>query len=65
MHIILIDLQKAFDSVDRTLLFNLLEDTEIDPTIADILRSAYTNEKSALKLNNKRTETFTVEKGVR
>ncbi len=61
----LIDLQKAFDSVDRELLFNLLEDTGIDPTISDILKSAYAHERSALLLNNANQVSFSVQKGVR
>jgi len=65
MHVILIDLQKAFDSIDRELLFELLEETGIDPTIPDILKSTYQHEKSTLSLNNKRTEPFSIEKGVR
>ena len=52
MHVMLIDLQKAFDSVDRELLFHLLESTGIDHTISDILKSAYSMEYSSLLLNN-------------
>ena len=39
--------------------------TGLDPTISDILKSAYSNESSALILNNMPTKTFKVEKGVR
>lgn len=65
MHVMLIDLQKAFDSVDRELLFNLLDDTGVNPTLCDILKSAYTSETSSLLLNNAPTAPFCVQKGVR
>ena len=65
LHVILIDLQKAFDSIDREILFDILQETEVDATTTDILKSAYQTEKSALLLNGARTETFKVEKGVR
>ena len=65
LHIVLIDLQKAFDSVNREILFEMLEETEMDSTICDILKSAYQKEQRALRLNGKLTEPFPIEKGVR
>ena len=47
------------------MLFELLDETQIDPTIPDILKSAYSKERSALKINGHRTEPFNIEKGVR
>jgi hypothetical protein len=64
-HIMLIDLQKAFDSVDRELLFELLENTGIDDTVSDVLKSAYSAEQSTLLLNRRRTAPFQVHRGVR
>lgn len=43
----LIDLQKAFDSVDRELLFELLQNTGVNETVTDIFKSAYSTETSA------------------
>ena len=51
LHIVLIDLQKAFDSVNREVLFEILEETAVDKTVIDILKSAYQHEKSSLILN--------------
>ena len=65
LHIILIDLQKAFDSVDREILFEMLQESGIDETVTDLLKSAYAGEKSTLMLNGERTEPFNIEKGVR
>lgn len=62
---ILIDLQKAFDSIDREILFEILSETEVEKTPIDILKSAYQREKSALLINGERTKSFAVEKGVR
>ena len=65
LHVILIDLQKAFDSIDREILFEILEETEVDKTIINILKNAYQKEKSALVINGVRTQPFTIEIGVR
>ena len=65
LHVILIDLQKAFDSIDREILFDILSETEVEKTPIDILKSAYQREKSALLINGERTKPFTIEKGVR
>ena len=40
-HIIHIDLQKAFENVNREMLFDILEETGIDQTLSDLLKSAY------------------------
>ena len=47
------------------MLFEILTETGIDPTITDILKSAYQKELSALILNNKRKIPCQVHKGVR
>ena len=65
MHVILIDLQKAFDSIDREILFEMLQETETDGTVIDILKSAYQRERSSLKINGQNTATFAIEQGVR
>ena len=46
-------------------MFELLDETQIDPTIPDFLKIAYSKERSALKINGHRTEPFNIEKGVR
>ena len=62
---ILIDLQMAFDSIGREVLFEILEETEVDKTIIDILKCDYQNEKSSLLINGERTAPFDIEIGVR
>lgn len=64
-HIVLVDLQKAFDSVDREDLFNLLEQTEMDTTVTNILKSAYSGEISRLILQGTPQKPIRIEKGVR
>ena len=65
LHVVLIDLQKSFDSVDREVLFEILAETEVDRTIIDILKNAYQHERSSLLLNGERTTPFDIEIGVR
>ena len=41
LHFILIDLKKAFDSVNREMLFDILKETGIEHTVSDILKDVY------------------------
>ena len=43
----------------------MLQETGTDETVIDLMKSAYKNEKSSLKLNGESTIPFAVEKGVR
>jgi len=60
-----IDLEKAFDRVDRTLLLYRLLCYNIDGKIYKIIKRMYTNTTSCLKLNNHFTDWFDVSSGVR
>ena len=60
-----VDLEKAFDWVDRTLLFYKLLMENIDGKTYKIIRKIYENTQSCLQLNNLITDWFAVNSGVR
>ena len=47
------------------MLFEILEDTGLDMIVQDILKSAYVQERSSIKLNEELREPINIEKGVR
>jgi len=65
LHVVLVDLQKAFDSVRREDIFTKLEDTGFDQTATNILKSAYNTERSRLLLCGQPRTPFNIEIGVR
>lgn len=47
-----IDIQKAFDTVDREILYKILEKTKCPPTTLEILKSLHTETKSRVRTEN-------------
>ena len=60
-----IDLEKAFDCIDRTLLLYRLLCYNIDGKVYKLIKSLYTDTMSCLRLNDMFTEWFPVYNGVR
>ena len=60
-----VDMQKAFDWIDRDLLFLKLLITNIDGRMYKAIKSMYTNTKGAIKLNSFQTEWFDCASGMR
>ena len=65
LHVCLIDIKKAFDSVEREQTFNLLELSGYDQHEAGLLKAIYRTETSSLILNGKVTNAFRIHQGVR
>ena len=61
--IVFVDFEKAFDWVDRTLLFYKLLMDNIDGKTYSIIRKMYENTQSCLQLNNLITDWFAVNSG--
>ena len=59
-----VDFRKAFDCIPRQKLFNKLR-KGVQGRFPDILISMYSNDKSAVKIDNKLTESFTCHAGVK
>ena len=60
-----IDFSRAFDSIPRNILLKKLLSHNINGSVFNIIRTIYTRDKAGIKIGNKRTEYFEVQKGVR
>ncbi len=60
-----IDFQKAFDWVDRNLLFTKLLSYNIDGPLYHAIKSLYSQPESCIKINNMFTDWFSTESGVK
>ncbi len=60
-----IDMQKAFDWVNRDMLFYKLLEYNIDGKIYNCTKALYNNSLSNVKLNNYLTDWFSTESGIR
>ena len=65
LHICLIDIQKAFDSVGREMVFDLLRQSGLDPHVLELLKAIYRTETSSLILNGRIAKPFKIHQGVR
>ena len=60
-----VDFSKAFGSVPRNKLFDKLRTVGIKGRFLEVLMSMYSNDKSAVKIENKITQTFLCHNGVK
>ena len=60
-----VDLRKAFDCIPRQKLFDKLRKEGVQGRFLDVLISMYSNDNSAVKIDNKLTEAFTCFAGVK
>ena len=60
-----VDFKKAFDSIWHKALFHKLETNNINGNFLELLKNIYKQSKCAVKINNKLTNFFIQEKGVR
>jgi hypothetical protein len=61
---VFIDIEKAYDSVPRTLLWQALEQAAISEHIIDILKSMYSNNRCQLKAGSRLSREFYTSKGL-
>ena len=52
VHLIFIDLQKAFDIVPQKLLYKALEKAGIDKSLINVIRLIYKDNKSKMEMEN-------------
>lgn len=62
---IFLDLAKAFDMVNHKTLFEKLQKYKINSFIINCFKNLYKNSESCVRINNKYTNFFKMEKGVR
>ena len=65
LYMISIDFQKAFDSVNRRKLVEIMMDYKIHPSIINVIANIYCGDKTSLHLNNKYQTDMEVTCGVR
>ena len=60
-----VHIRKAFDCIPRQKLFDKLRKGGVQGRFLDVLISMYSNDKSAVKIDNKLTQPFTCHAGVK
>ena len=60
-----IDFQKAFDSIHRPTLWNILKEYGVPEKYVNIIKTLYENSKCVVKVNNSLTDWFFTKTGVR
>jgi len=64
-HLLFIDYEKAFDNIQRQILFNILKSRHIPDTLLKEIVNIYTKNKIFIKFNNKLSTSVEINKGVR
>ena len=62
---IFVDFEKAFDSVNHTLLWKILTIEGIPPKYTNLIRSLYNNANSIVRISNNTSQPFQQQRGVR
>ena len=65
LHVVFIDLTKAFDTIDRNTLWSIMERLGIPPKFIAVCRSVHTNKFAQVLHNGKLTDSFLTNTGVR
>ena len=60
-----VDYSKAFDFIDRTYLWQKLLDSKINGKVLNVIKNMYINAKSQVSVNNKLSDPFPCQMGVR
>jgi len=63
--LLIIDYEKAFDNIQRQILFNILKSRHIPDTWLKAIVNIYTQNKISIKFNNKLSKQAEINKGVR
>ena len=65
VYILFVDLEKAYDRVDRGLLWTVLEEYGADPQLVGAIASLYTESRSCVRILGRKSEMFDVGAGLR
>ena len=63
-HFLFIDYEKAFDNIERQILFNILKSRHIPDTLLNAIVDIYIKNKILIKFNNKPLKSVEINKGV-
>jgi len=64
IHLLFTDYEKAFDNIQRQILFNILKSRHIPDTLLKAIVNIYTQNKILIKFNNKLSKLVEINKGV-
>ena len=64
-HLLFIDYAKAFDNIQRQVLFNIFKSKHIPDTLLKAIVDIYTQNKILIKFNDKLSKPVEINKGVR
>ena len=64
-HLLFVDYEKAFDNIQRQIIFNILKSRYIPDTLLKAIVDIYTRNKILLNFNNKPSQPVETNKGVR
>lgn len=64
MGIVLIDVKKAYDSINHDVLFNKLESLGLRGAVLELIRNYFSNRQQAVRINSKVSEWSTIDKGI-
>lgn len=65
LYIMLIDLKAAFDSIDRDIIWKVMEELEITQKIIEVTKSTYNRVKGKVQMGGKRSKDFYINKGIK
>jgi len=65
LYVVFIDFQKAYDSIDRSTLFQTLQEFGLDNKTREIIQSTLSNTSSKVKFRKEISEPFEIKSGVR
>ena len=65
LHMLFIDFEQAFDSVNRRQLSEALEEVGIPQKLIKLVEMTLKDTKAAVKINNRKTRTFEFNTGVK
>lgn len=65
VHLMFIDLKKAYDNIPIKKLWRVLQETNINQNLITALKNLYNESKSQIKIRNKLSKAFNVDKGLR
>jgi hypothetical protein len=64
-HLLFIDYEKAFDCIQRQIIFNILQSKKIPDALLKAIMDIHTQNKIMIKLNNKPSKPVEINNGVR
>ena len=62
---VFIDFKQAYDSVDRTSLWNIMAEFRIPPKLINLVKACYRNSRACVQIGQRKSEDFEIKTGLR